>query len=336
MEDAKKVIHEISWGSIFKILLVLAILWLAWILRDIIVLLLVVGIIVLILEPFVAKLAEEGIPRALSVIVLYLAVLAVMGLFVYYIVPPVATQIKELTLNLPYYTSRISHIDFGSASSTVSNFLDQIASKLSGVAGGLINAIISIFGGIVSAITVFVLTYYFLVEEESIKKGVVKLIPAENRPKLLETIDKVSIKLGHWLRGVLSLMILVGIVDGTALWILGVPFALTLGIISGLLEIIPVVGPIVAALAAVFVAFISGIALWKIIVILAIYILVQQVEGHILVPKIMQKAVGLSPVVVIIAILVGNKLLGLGGAILAIPIAAGVQVLLYEYTALGK
>lgn len=336
MEDAKKVIHEISWGSIFKILLVLAVLWLAWILRDIIVLLLVVGIIVLILEPFVAKLAEEGIPRALSVIVLYLAVLAVIGLFVYYIIPPVATQIKELTLNLPYYTDRISHIDFGRASSGVSNFLDQIVSKLSGVAGGLINAIISIFGGIVSAITVFVLTYYFLVEKESIKKGVVKLIPAENRPKLLETIDKVSIKLGHWLRGVLSLMILVGVVDGIALWILGVPFALTLGIISGLLEIIPVVGPIVAALAAVFVAFISGIALWKIIVILAIYILIQQVEGHILVPKIMQKAVGLSPVVVIIAILVGNKLLGLGGAILAIPIAAGVQVLLYEYTALGK
>ena len=330
MESTNKTIYDISWSLIFKVLAVLAGLWLLWALRDIIILLIVVGIIVLILEPFVAKLAEEGVPRPVSVI------LAVIGLVIYYIIPPVATQVKELALNIPYYTDRISQIDFGSATSTVSNFLDQITSKLSTVAGGLINAIISIFGGIVSAVTVFVLTYYFLVEEETVKKSVIKIIPESNRQKLIETIDKVSIKLGDWLRGVLTLMIVVGVVDGAALWILGVPFALTLGIISGLLEVIPVVGPIFAALTAAFVAFISGIALWKIIVILGIYILVQQLENNILVPKIMQKAVGLSPVVVILAILIGNKLLGLGGAILAIPIAAGIQVLLYEYTAIGK
>ena len=336
MESTNKTIYDISWSLIFKVLAVLAGLWLLWALRDIIILLIVVGIIVLILEPFVAKLAEEGVPRPVSVIVLYLAILAVIGLVIYYIIPPVATQVKELALNIPYYTDRISQIDFGSATSTVSNFLDQITSKLSTVAGGLINAIISIFGGIVSAVTVFVLTYYFSVEEETVKKSVIKIIPESNRQKLIETIDKVSIKLGDWLRGVLTLMIVVGVVDGAALWILGVPFALTLGIISGLLEVIPVVGPIFAALTAAFVAFISGIALWKIIVILGIYILVQQLENNILVPKIMQKAVGLSPVVVILAILIGNKLLGLGGAILAIPIAAGIQVLLYEYTAIGK
>ena len=177
MESTNKTIYDISWSLIFKVLAVLAGLWLLWALRDIIILLIVVGIIVLILEPFVAKLAEEGVPRPVSVIVLYLAILAVIGLVIYYIIPPVATQVKELALNIPYYTDRISQIDFGSATSTVSNFLDQITSKLSTVAGGLINAIISIFGGIVSAVTVFVLTYYFLVEEETVKKSVIKIIP---------------------------------------------------------------------------------------------------------------------------------------------------------------
>lgn len=336
MEQPNKVVHEISVLSIFKVLLVIAILWLAYVLRDILVLILVVGIIVTAIEPFVAKLAGEGIPRSVSVIVLYLAILAVLSLFIYFIIPPVASQVKELTLNFPYYSDRITHFDFGSASSAVSNMLDQLASKLSSIAGGLFTAIISIFGGIVSAVTIFVLTYYFLVEEEGIRKGVMKLVAPENRPKLQDAFDKVSIKLGHWLRGQITLMVIIGFVDGLALWILGVPFALTLGLLSGFLEIIPVVGPIVAGVIAVLVAFISGIALWKIIAIVIIYVAIQQLENHILVPKIMQKAVGLSPVVVILAILIGNKLLGLGGAILAVPVAAGIQVVLNEYTDIGK
>ena len=110
MESTNKTIYDISWSLIFKVLAVLAGLWLLWALRDIIILLIVVGIIVLILEPFVAKLAEEGVPRPVSVIVLYLAILAVIGLVIYYIIPPVATQVKELALNIPYYTDRISQI----------------------------------------------------------------------------------------------------------------------------------------------------------------------------------------------------------------------------------
>lgn len=332
----QKITHEISILSILKILAVLFALWLIYVLRDVVVLLVAVGVIVLAIEPFVAKLAKEGIPRAVSVIVLYLTILIVLGFSVYYIIPPVANQLKELTLNLPYYTERLSSFDYGSLSSTATNVLDQIASKLSGLAGGVINAVISVFGGVVSAIAVFVLTYYFIVEEEGIRHAISRLIPAEKKPKLQEAIDKVSGKLGRWLRGMITLMVIVGVADGAILWVLGIPFALTLGILSGLLEIIPVIGPIAAAIAAVFVAFIAGVALWKILVIIAVYIIVQQLENNILVPKIMQKAVGLSPVIVILAILIGAKLFGIGGAILAVPVAAGIQVLLQEYTALGK
>jgi len=153
---------------------------------------------------------------------------------------------------------------------------------------------------------------------------------------LYATINKVSERLGEWLRSQLLLMVTIGVLDGTILAILGIQYALTLGLLAGLLEIIPVIGPIVAAVTAIAVAFVSGAPIWKIIAILIAYILVQQLEGNILVPKLMSKVIGLSPIFVIIAILIGNRLLGIGGAILAVPVAAGIQVFLHEYLPLNK
>lgn len=331
MEEPKKVIFEISLMSVAKVILLLIGVWLLYVVKDVLVILLVVLIISISLEPFVGGLAKQGIPRGLSIIVLYILLLVVLGGFVYFIAPPVASQIKELTLNLPYYASKLNQVDFGSATSSVSSALDNIASSLTAATGGVVNALFSIFGGVVSAITVFALTYYFLSEEEGIKKAVSRFLPVDQKARFYSTLFKMSEKLGDWLRGQLTVMAIVGLLDGIALWGLGIRYALVLGILAAFIEVIPIIGPIVAGAAAVFVAFVSGVAFWKIIAIVIIYTLVQQVESHILIPKIMQKAIGLSPIVVIIAILVGFKLLGIGGAILAVPVAAGIMVFVQEY-----
>lgn len=331
MQNQQKIIHEISLISILKVVAVLVGLWLLYVVRDVLIIILVVIVISTALDPFVNRLAKQGVPRALSVIVLYLALIVLLGFFVYFIARPVSTQIKQLTLNLPYYSDKFNQIDLSSSSSTLSSVLDSLSAKLSSAAGSFLSAIVSVFGGIVSAVTVFALTFYFLVEEDGIRKSIILLIPPQNRDKFLLTIKKVSDKLGQWLRGQLALMLIVGTLDGLALWILGINFALTLGLMSGLLEVIPIVGPIISAVIAILVAFISGVVLWKIIAIVAVYIIVQQIENSILVPKIMQRAIGLSPVIVILAIITGAKLLGIGGAVLAVPVAAGLQVLISEY-----
>jgi predicted PurR-regulated permease PerM len=332
MEKIQKVVFDISLKSILKILAVLAGLWLAYALRDVIVLLVVVFIIVIALEPFVHKLSEQGIPRALSIIVLYLAIISLLSIILYFLIPPIANQLKELTFNFPYYQDKISQIDLGGATSTISKILDDLSSKLSSVTGNIITGIVSVFGGVVSTVTVLVLTYYFLVDKQGVAKMTLKLIPKNQQGKFVETINKVSVKLSDWIQGQLVLMLVVGVVDWIALSIIGIPYALVLGVLSGLLEIVPVIGPVVAAVFAVFIALVASAALWKIIAVVVVYIIVQQLENHILVPKIMQKAVGLSPIVVIIAILIGSKLLGVGGALLAVPIAAGLQVLIEEYS----
>lgn len=329
-DQPKKVIFEISVFSVIKVILVLAGLWLLYLIRDILIILLVVMIITVALEPYVTRLEKDKIPRAVSVIVLYLSLLIILGLLLYFVIPPVANQIRELTFNFPYYTSRISDLNLGDFAS-VSGFLSTISQRLSDVAGGVFGALVSVFGGIVYAITIFALTFYALVDSENIKKSIVSFIPTDKKDRLAATIAKVGVKLSDWMRGQILLMLIIGVADGSILAILGIKYALTLGLMSGLLEIVPVLGPIISAVTAALVAFILGAPLWKVAVILIAYIVIQQIEGNILVPKIMQKAIGMSPVVVIVAILIGSKLLGLGGAILAIPVAAGIQVFIKEY-----
>ncbi len=328
--DDKKITVDISIASLIKIVIFAFSLWVLYLVRETIILLFIVVIITIALEPFVERLEKDGVPRGFSVIILYLALLAVIGVMVYFIVPPVANQIKELTINFPYYASRISEIDL-SYIFPLSDILEDLSSQLSGAAASVVTTLVSIFGGVASAIVVFALTYYSLVEKEVVRKLITLVIPVAQKDRLYNTIQKVSEKLGNWLRGQLILMITIGILYGVILSALGIKYALTLALLAALMEIVPVVGPIIAALAAIFVAFTSGVAIWKILLMVVLFIAIQQLENHVLVPKIMQKAVGLSPIIVIIAILVGGKLFGIGGAILAVPVAAGIQVFLAEF-----
>jgi len=333
--ENNKVTYEISVWSVAKIILFLVGLWLLYLIRDVLIVLLVVAIISIALEPYVNKLEKDKVPRAVSVIVLYLALLAIIGLAIYFIIPPVAAQIKELTINLPYYTSKATEINLGNTHA-ISTLLDSLSSRLSDLAGGVLSTIISVFGGIVYAITIFALTFYVLIDSERLRKGLASLIPYDKKDRLYATINKVSIKLGDWLRGQLILMLLIGAVDGGILAVLGIQYALTLGLMGGLLEIIPVIGPIISGVTAVLIAFISGAPIWKIVVIIIAYIAVEQLEGNLLAPKVMSKVIGLSPIYVIIAILIGNRLLGIGGAMLAVPVAAGIQVFFNEYVPFKK
>lgn len=333
--EINKVTHEISIWSVIKIILLFIGLWLLYLIKDVLVILLVVMIITIALEPFVSKLEKEKIPRAASVIVLYLSLLIVIGLAVYFIVPPVASQIKDLTINLPYYTSRATQINLGNTG-PISSVLGSLSQKLSDLAGGVLSTLIAVFGGIAYAIIIFALTFYALVDGERLRKGLASLIPYEKKDRLYATINKVSLRLGDWLRGQLIIMMVVGIAEGGILGILGIKYALILGLLAGLFEIIPVIGPIVSAVTAILVVFISGEPIWKVAAVLVAYIVISQLEGNFLVPKIMSKVIGLSPIFVIIAILIGERLLGLGGAMLAVPVAAGIQVFIQEYLPLKR
>lgn len=321
---------DISVKTILKVLGILFLIYLLWLIREVVLLLFVVILLVLALESSVNRLAGWGIPRALGVLFIYILLGIIFGLVVYWIVPPLVFQLQDLAFRLPSVLSQLT--DFGgTTASATRQALDTISSQLGRIGGGLLNAVFTLFGGVVSALTVLVLSFYFLVDEKGFRKIIYELLPLARHLEATTIIQKIATKIGYWLRGQIALMVIVGVLDGIGLAILGIPFALTLAVLAALLEIIPLIGPILAGLVAILVAVTGNVLLWKILVMVGVFVLVQQLENQILVPRIMHRAVGLPPAAIIVAVLIGAKLLGAGGAILAIPVAAILQVFSQEY-----
>lgn len=321
---------DISVKTILKVLGVLFLIYLLWLIRDIVILLFVVVLLVLVLEPLVNRVTHWGVPRALSVLLIYILLGLIFGLVVYWVVPPLVAQLQELAYRIPAMITQLTDLGGTSASAT-HQVIDTISDQLGRIGGGVLSATLTLFGGLVSALTVLVLTFYFLIDEKGFRKIIYELIPITRHHQVGAIIHKIAIKIGYWLRGEIALMVMIGIIYGLGLAILGIPFALTLAILAALLEIIPFIGPILAGIAAILVAFAGKVMFWKILVMVGFFVLVHQLENQILVPRIMQRAIGLSPALIIVAVLIGAELLGTGGAILAIPVAAILQVFSQEY-----
>lgn len=322
---------EISTGTIIKFIAIVLGLWLAYYILDVLILLFVVLLLAMALEPTVTKLTSWGVPKVLSIIIVFVVLGGIFGLAVYIVIPSLVTQITELAQNAPNYIDKVSNFSASYSASATQQVLNSISGSLGKLTEGFWGAIIALFGGVISVLTVIVLTFYILLEEKNLKRGLINLMPAKNRARVADMGQRIALKMGLWIRGEVSLMVIVGLVTTLAMQIMGVPYALSLGVVAGILEIVPVMGPIISGLIAVVIAIAAGMAIWKIVVIVAIYIIIQQLESQILVPKIMQRAIGVSPIVVIIAILIGGKLLGAGGAVIAIPIIGILSVFAQEY-----
>jgi predicted PurR-regulated permease PerM len=195
--------------------------------------------------------------------------------------------------------------------------------------GTVIGAVTGLVGGLVGLFTILVLTFYFLVEAGQLRVWLLQLFARRNRSRVDAAIQDITLKLSAWLGGQLLLGLTIGTTSGIALWLLDIPFFYVLALISGIGEMIPVVGPILAAIPAVAVA--ATVSLNKVVLVILFFVVQQQVENHVLVPKLMERQVGVSAVTVIVALLIGGNLLGIAGAILAVPTAAIVQVLFSEW-----
>lgn len=332
---------DISTKSIIKIIALILALWFLWVVRDIIVLFLVVLIFVATFGPIVDWLGKYKFPRIVSVLLIFIFFLGLLSLIGYLIIPPLANQIRELANNFPAYWTRFTGY-FESVQRaynqnlphTSSQSLFSVSDQISKLSSNIFSSTIGFFGGLVGVITAFVLTFYLLLDEVSIKHLIISFIPERHQARSAKITHQISEKWGAWMRGQFVVSLTIGIIDMIGMMIIGVPFALTLGIWAAFTELIPILGPVLGAIPAILIAL-SG-SLWKAVIVTIFYILVQQLEGHILVPKIMQKSVGLSPVIIILAILVGGKIDGLLGIILAIPLAAGVFVLIEEWSRYRK
>ena len=326
-----KVEVQIRTWTIVKILLVPIVIYLLFLIRDIIALFFVVLMLYAIFAPIVTRWSKK-IRRIPAVIALMLIMIAIVSAIIYLILPPLIKESTLFAANVPDYLDKYSYLK--TYAPDIQDNLDSITKGIGGISSSFVSLTASIFGGLVTFITTLVLFVYLLLDDNAPKRLVHYLIPEAQKANIIEVIRKVGEKVGSWFRGQMLLGLIIGIVDLIALSIIGVPYALVLAVLSAVLEIVPVVGPILAGTIAALVAFTVSPVMALVVIIL--YILVQQLEGAVLVPNIMKKAVGLSPVIIIIAILIGARLLGITGAILAVPISASIAVVIAEWPTITK
>ncbi|MEO8481720.1 MAG: AI-2E family transporter [Acidobacteriota bacterium] len=311
-------------------------LYAAYLLRDILLLLYVAGLLAIGISPSVRWIERrsEGrrLPRWIAILFIYLGLLGVAAITLMLVVPPLVTQATDLWTNLPAYADSVQKklLQYRLITHTYSwsEILRQAPNP--GIAlVGVLGALQGILGALGALITVLVLPYYLLLEAPALQVTFVKFFAREHRPLLARVIHNVTNKVSAWLSGQLILSVIIGTTAALGLWLLGVPYFYVLALVAGIGELIPVVGPILAAIPAILVALTVSpqTAAFTIL-----YFSAQQfIENHFLVPRVMERQVGVSPVTVISALLIGSELLGIVGALLAVPTAAIVQVLVHEW-----
>jgi predicted PurR-regulated permease PerM len=319
--------------------LTIALVWLLYRVRDTLLLFYVAGLIAVGLSPLVDRIEQQRVirrvrlPRWAAILSVYVALFTVIGSFVMLMVPPLVSQATDLVTNAPDLISRGQQwlIQQGilSREITISEAVRQApGAGTADAVTTVIGAIWGFVGGLFGVLTILIVAFYVLVDAENIVRAMVRLFPRQERARVRDAFRRAGEKVSAWMAGQLLLGAIIGSTAAIGLWIMGVPYFYVLALIAGIGELIPIVGPLLAAIPAVVVAFSVGPA--TALGVMLFYIVQQQVENHVLVPKVMSRQVGISPVVVIMALLLGGSLLGLVGAILAVPTAAILQVLLQE------
>lgn len=322
-------------GTLLKIACVGALLVLTWYLRDVVALLIVAVILAVLLSPVADICERHRVPRALGVAVVYIACFAFLGILSTLTAQPIITEVQQLAGTLPVAWERaMSAVEtlraFSLEHGALTEQLRKFAFGLQGqVASGVFGTLSGIFGGVLSFALVLVLTFYLSTYATIARRTLIGMAPLRWQPFLVGVVPRIERKMGAWLRGLLTLAAIMGVLVFLGLTVLRVEYALLLALLAAVAEFVPYVGAPVAAAIAVLLTLLQSPA--KAVVVLVFFIVIQQLENHLLVPKVMQRAVGVHPLVSIVAILIGVKVGGVPGALLAIPVVAGAILFLEEY-----
>jgi predicted PurR-regulated permease PerM len=331
-EEKSSVRITLTTASLIRIILVILGLYFAFLIKDILIILFVAVVLASAFDPWVGWMKKHGLPRSLGIALIYIAMILVIGVTAYLVVPLIVSQFSQLLNDLPSYLDQFNKFLASFRSFTSSyGWLDNIRTSLinfgsnfQGAANGVFSTLFNIVGGIFSLVIVLVITFYMVVEHNSIRKLIWSLTPENKQTHVMEIFNQMEKKIGLWFRGQLILCLAVFALTYAGLLILGVKYALILALVSGLAEFIPYLGPFLGGIPAVFLSLSQAPTLAIFVAIL--YIIVHEIESNLLVPKIMQKALGMNPIVTIVVLMIGFSLGGIMGALLSIPAGTAALV----------
>lgn len=307
-----------------------------WQVRSIL-LLLAIGILFgAVIDPLVKRLRRIGFSRGQSLLTWYVVIFTIIGVGIYYVSPLLGRQISNFDAAIPEIfaslrdqarenNNRIIRTTGYRAIVQIENSWDTFRNDPNVNPDQAFNFVNTLLGFSMSFISMLIVTFYWTVEKVSVKRWFLSQFPFAVRPRAHAIWDEVEYRIGGWARGQLMLMIAIGVISGAVYYAIDLRFWLALGVVAGITEIIPYIGPILGGAVATVVALTESPE--KAILVVVLVFAIQQLEGAFLVPRIMKHAVGMTPLTVILAVLIGNQLGGPAGAIIAIPIGAAAQVI---------
>ncbi len=328
---------SITFGTIIKTVLLLVAVWLLYYLRGFVLVVITAIVIASAIEPGVTALIRRKLPRLLSVIAIYLSLFAVFFLIFYFFLPTILEELTAFLSALPTYLdafTRAGAFDgysrfLGAVTPSTVSGVDIIQSvrdalNVNGVFSSAFETASNVFGGVFYFILIIVFSFYFAVLETGVDDFLRIVSPVKYQKYILDLWRRSQHKIGLWMQGQLILAVIIGVLVFLGLTILGVKHALLLAILAAVFEIIPVFGPILAAVPAVIIGFVDGGASLGFLTV-ALYVIVQQFENHLIYPLVVTRVVGVPPLLVILALIVGAKLAGFLGILLSVPAAGAIQ-----------
>jgi predicted PurR-regulated permease PerM len=332
-------IRHLVASTLFLIAAAILTVWLAIRTAEVITLLAVSVILAVALRPTVDRLNGLGIPatgrrmpRALAILLIYLVLAGIATGIGFLAIPPLILETEKLIASFPAYVAQISdYLQFvrrypfvPDLNALESQLVNQLVGNLSQAITIVLFAV-NVLSGMLSIGVILLLTFFLIYDAEAIYEHFISLVPITRRENARHMTARMGYKIEGWLKGTLTLAVLLGVATGLAMWVLGMPYPILLGLAAGLFELVPMIGPYLGAAPAVGTALFGPT--WKLVAVILFFIGIQQLENNVLAPTIMGRQVDLHPLLIILALLMGGAVRGVIGALLAVPVMAVLQVL---------
>lgn len=324
---------DISWATIIKILTIGLTLYILYLVRDIVVWFCFALIISLLADPAVNFLRKLKIPKIIAVIIIYSAVFGAIGILIYTVSPLFVEEIKQFGQNIPEYFEKVNPIlkNLGvEVSDNFSDFTKSLVSNLQESSKSIFKAIGTFFGGVATALIIFILAFFISIEDKAAEKFLILLFPAKFENNIKKIFETAQVKVAKWFWARILACLYVGLLSFLIFYLLDIKYALVLGIVSGVLNFVPYVGPAITYILAGGFTIISNSWILALYVCVALF-LIQSSENNLLTPLLMKKFIDLPPILVLVSILVGGVLFGFLGTIFAIPVFGIIYEFLKEF-----
>jgi len=360
-KETNKLTINITPGSFFKGLLIILLFWFLFFIKDLVLVVLMAVVIASGIEPLIHWFKKFKIGRLPAAIISYIVIFAIFIWLMFSFVPPILDEASTFLSTLPKYLDsatlwnplnvtssnvsvtqkvaqgisegisnpeqllkNVSVSNITGAGFGLGDLVKAIRDISANTAGGFVQIVSAVFGGLLSFILIVVLSFYLLVQENGIGKFLGLITPIKHEKYVVDLWQRSQIKIGQWMQGQLLLGVVVAVLVYLGLTILGINNALLLAVLTGVFEIIPVFGPILSAIPAILTAFVGG-GITSALLVVGLYTIVQQFENHLIYPLVVKKVIGVSPIIVILALITGAKLAGFLGIVLSAPLISALM-----------